>query len=191
MKVLIISDTNYKNEEMEQSIYDLILNSDFLIHAGDFSSKKAYDSFKILCDEKNIPFKAVYGNNDPDSLREILPERDVFETDGIKIGLIHIAGRSLNENTARWYLLREMEVDVLIHGHIHTPMVDRYEDKYIICPGSPTRPRLSDKSVIMMETEGGKVKSVEQIKVGDSMCSSAMFKKYLEEKEMRREKNEK
>ena len=42
-----------------------------------------------------------------------------------------------------WYLAQELGVDLLIVGHLHTPIVEE-SDPMIVCPGSPTVPRLSD-----------------------------------------------
>lgn len=180
MKILVISDTHYSEEEIDQNLYDLIKESDFLIHAGDFSSLKSCERFEKACFENKIPFKAVYGNCDPAEVRHKFPEKNTFEIEGIKFGLVHKAGRSLQENTARWYLLKEMQADVLIFGHIHTPVLDVHEGKYIICPGSPTLPRMSDPAAIRITAERGKIKNIDLINLGLSMCPYIQFRRNLQ-----------
>jgi len=66
----------------------------------------------------------------------MLPERKVIDIEGIKIGLIHQAALSLQETTGARYMAKEMEVDVLVFGHIHRPLIEK-SDVLLACPGSP------------------------------------------------------
>jgi putative phosphoesterase len=53
-------------------------------------------------------------------------------------------------------MAREMDVQVLIFGHIHRPVVEK-GDRLLICPGSPTQPRMSAPSAAMLEITEGKI----------------------------------
>lgn len=158
---------------------DKLREADRIVHAGDFESDDAYYAF-----QHTGKLKAVHGNRDSEVVQKALPEKLVFEEHGIKFGVVHEAGISLNDNTARWYILQEMEVDVLIYGHIHTPSIDEYDGKFLICPGSPTKARMSEPSVAEMtiDEDTRKITEVRIIPVGQAACGYLKFQEELAEK---------
>lgn len=191
MKLLVISDTHlpaFNSPEDRKidafSVFPEILRNkldeaDIIVHAGDFESDDAYEAF-----QGTGKLKAVHGNRDTAMIQKTLPERLIFEECRIKFGVVHEAGISLNDNTARWYILKEMDVDVLIYGHIHTPSIDEYEGKFLICPGSPTKARMSEPAVaeIIIDEKEKKIKSVQIIPVGQAACGYLKFQEELAEK---------
>ncbi|MCL2550338.1 MAG: metallophosphoesterase, partial [Methanimicrococcus sp.] len=193
MKILILSDTHFLNTDslkaggMSQNdlenfaffpeiLREKIKEADLIVHAGDFESEDAYNLFA-----KTGKLKAVYGNRDEKALTKRLPEKLIFEQSGLKFGVIHAAGRSLNDNTARWYMLEEMGVDVLIYGHIHTPSIDEYKGKFLICPGSPTKARMSEPSVaeIILDEAQKKIADIKIIPVAPASCGYLKFEEEL------------
>jgi putative phosphoesterase len=58
------------------------------------------------------------------------------------------------DTTSQGYLAKEMEVDILIFGHLHRPMIEK-KDVMLVCPGSPTKPRMSNPSVVELIIEKG------------------------------------
>ncbi|MDV0445713.1 hypothetical protein MmiAt1_13070 [Methanimicrococcus sp. At1] len=196
MKILVISDTHLPEFDSKEadgldrsdidrfSFFPEVLRqklheADRIVHAGDFESDDAYNVF-----QKTGKLKAVYGNRDTEKIRSLLPEKLVFEESGIKFGVIHEAGRSLNDNTARWYILKEMDVDVLIYGHIHTPSIDEYDKKFLICPGSPTKARMSEPAVaeITIDEKEKKITEIQIIPVAKAACGYLKFEEALIEK---------
>ena len=197
MKILVLSDTHLqsfnspKADGMNKAdavnfsffpelLREKIRSADMIVHAGDFESEDAY---KLFAGTGKL--KAVFGNRDPESLTKILPEKLVFEQNGLKIGVIHEAGRSLNDNTARWYILEEMGVDILIYGHIHTPSIDEYKGKFLICPGSPTKARMSEPSVAeitLADDKPGTVTEIRIIPIGQAACGYLKFREELAER---------
>ena len=190
MKILVISDTHFPEFGISagrqaadafsffpELLRQKIDEADIIIHAGDFESDDACRTF-----EQTGKLKAVYGNCDTAEIQKRLPERLVFEQNGLKFGVIHEAGRSLNDNTARWYILKEMDVDILIYGHVHTPSIDEYGGKFLICPGSPTTARMSEPSVaeIILDDEKEKtIKDIQIISVGQAACGYLKFQEKL------------
>ena len=147
MKLIALSDTHLKKGDIPLQLQKFLDECDLIVHAGDFSTMEAYQSFKAFS-----KLKAVFGNDDVSELKRLLPKRLIFEVEGLKIGLVHEGGLSLIDTTAQNYLAREMDVDILIFGHLHRPLIQKNES-ILVCPGSPTEPRMSSPSVVELTIE--------------------------------------
>ncbi len=155
MKIIAISDTHIKFgsvwDNLPGDLVERLKKADLIFHAGDFVRKKTYDE---LCELNRL--EAVQGNMDDPELKNILPERNVIEIEGIRIGLIHQAALSLQDTIGARYMAKEMGVDVLVFGHIHRPLIEK-SDVLLACPGSPTSPRMSEPAAIEFEINDGKI----------------------------------
>jgi putative phosphoesterase len=155
MKIIAISDTHIKSgsiiEALPTGLVKLMKQADIVIHAGDFVTKQAYEDLTGIC-----RFEAVYGNMDEWDLKKFLPERKIIKVDGVKIGIIHEATLSINDMTGARYMAKEMDVDVLVFGHIHKPVIEK-SDVLLVCPGSPTEPRLSEPGAVELVIREGKI----------------------------------
>lgn len=175
MKLIILSDTHIKKGEsllprLPEELICMIKNSELVIHAGDFETKECYEE---LCGLSKL--EAVHGDTDSPELRDILPERKVISIDEIKIGIIH-KGQLTSENTdGLRYLAKEMNVDVLIFGHFHHPIVHKTE-VLLLSPGSATVPGIAEPSAIELEIKNnlviGKI-----IRCKDQTCTYFEFEK--------------
>ncbi len=152
----------------------LASNADIILHAGDFISAQAYAA---LADLGRL--EAVRGNADHVELKRILPERKVIEIEGLRIGLVHMASHGSGLLGARM-MAREMNVEVLVFGHIHRPIVERGE-RLLICPGSPIMPRMSAPTVAELEIKGGNICG-SIIPLGSPTCDYLKFAKALAKK---------
>ena len=164
-KIIALSDTHLERS-LPEKLIELAESADFILHAGDFVAKEVYDS---LTDLGRV--EAVCGNSDSPELKKLLPERKVIEVDGVRIGLVHQASHSSGPGTEM--LAREMEADVLVYGHLHRPLVER-NDKLLICPGSPTVPRMSPPTVAEIEIKDGKVTG-RIVPVGEPTCDYILY----------------
>jgi uncharacterized protein len=172
MKIAIISDTHLR-AKMPDELLDMLKEADVVVHAGDFITKAVYDA--VLASSKRLV--AVHGNSDDEELKALLPESVVFDADGVKIGVIH-KGRFGSDVTNMRYLALEMGVNVLIYGHLHSPVLDR-TDVLLICPGSPIFPRMADPTLVMLDVEKGEIK-VDFIKTNTGqLCKSIDFARSL------------
>lgn len=155
MKIIAIADTHIKSgsiiEQLPSHLVALLNDADMIIHAGDFVTKEAFDELSGIC-----RLEAVYGNMDEVILKDSLPERSAIGVEGIRIGIIHEAALSLQDFTGTRYMAKEMGVDILVFGHIHKPVIQK-SDVLLVCPGSPTSPRLSEPSAVELIIEGGKI----------------------------------
>ena len=182
MKLIAISDTHLKTGEIPQQLQELIEESDIVVHAGDFSTIDAYNAFNT-----GGKLKAVFGNDDVPELRKLLPERLKFEVEGVKIGVVHEGGLSVNDMTAQGYLAKEMGVDILIFGHLHRPLIEK-TDVMLICPGSPTKPRMSDPSAVEIIIEKGSV-NVRILTLEGGTCDYIKFKDSLKKQNQEEDMN--
>lgn len=180
MKLIALSDTHLKGGEIPPQLQILLKDCDLIIHAGDFSTLEAYQAFN-----SSGKLKAVFGNDDVPEIKRLLPERLKFEAEGVKIGVIHEGGLSVMDTTSQGYLAREMEVDILIFGHLHRPLIEK-GDVMLVCPGSPTKPRMSNPSFVELILEKGSV-SGRIVPLEGDVCGYLKFQDSL--KERRNEEN--
>lgn len=134
----IISDTHIDFQEKE--IPDIILKtlekSQRIIHGGDFGRNPGV----ISALSGIAPVTAVRGNHDKKKDKK-LPQKAILELEGWKIGIIH--GNGINKIKKEPHNLIEKfnkELDIIIFGHIHRPMMHSDGDVIIINPGSAAKP---------------------------------------------------
>lgn len=175
MKLIALSDTHLKNGEIPPQLQTLLEECDLIVHAGDFSTVEAYQAFNDFG-----KLKAVFGNDDVSELKKLLPERLKFEVEGAKIGVVHEGGLSVTDTTAQGYLAKEMGVDILIFGHLHRPLIEK-RDVVLVCPGSPTKPRMSSPSVVELIIEKGSINGRVITLEGDT-CQYIKFQDSLEKR---------
>lgn len=138
MRIGIISDTHIRKN---LKLLDIFLNEkfhniDFIIHAGDFTDKH---TFKLISNFKKT--YGVCGNNDSNYIVQNLKEKEILELQNYRIGIFH--GHGLKGKTLdRAYEAFEVDqVDVIIFGHSHQPIVQTKNKVLMINPGSPTSKR--------------------------------------------------
>ncbi|HHI30885.1 metallophosphoesterase [Methanosarcinales archaeon] len=149
--VIAIADTHVEDEPIRsvlpRGLIDLIEESDLLVHAGSFTSVRAYEEFAEIGE-----LVAVSGAEDCVELRERLDDNIILNVEGLSVGVVH-SGRYVSDAMSMGYLASEMGVDLLIHGYLHRPRMDR-GDITTICPGSPTNPRMSIPSAMQISIDG-------------------------------------
>lgn len=158
MKIVIVADTH--SLEIPKQLLEESKGVDLIIHVGDFCSLKDLKVFQDITD-----VKAVFGNMDDKTLQTKLPEKDIFEIEGVKIGLFHGYGSARNVLSNVCKEFQKDKVDIVIFGHSHQPTHEIIEGVCYFNPGSPndtiTAPYCSYG---MLEIKNGKFK-VKTIKV--------------------------
>jgi len=166
-RIIALSDTHLQDELLPPAIAALASSADIILHAGDFVTAKCHAA---LADLGRL--EAVHGNSDCPELKKLLPQRRVIEVEGVRIGLVHMASHG-SDLVGAEMMAREMEVQVLVFGHIHRPLIEK-EKLLLICPGSTTLPRMSAPSVAELEIEDGNVRG-NIIPVGSPACNYIKF----------------
>lgn len=173
MLIGLISDThiNARRNVLPTEVLNAFEDVDLILHAGDITELKALDELNDIA-----PVKAVQGNNDRAKGLD-LPRSIVIEVCNKKIGVIHGEIYPSGDTQQLYYLAKELEVDILVSGHSHIPQIEQIKDVLLLNPGSPTVPRLSDRTVMILEITEEDVK-VDLIKVGSPVCSALNFEKF-------------
>lgn len=171
MLIGVISDTHIPERapKMPEIIFDVFKDVDIILHAGDLVSMDVKAQL-----EEIAPTRCVQGNMDQYySLN--FPESEIINSEGHRIGLNHGEVYPRGDTQQLKYKAMELEVDILITGHTHWAFIKEFPEVLLLNPGSPTVPRLSDPSVMLLEINENKVES-QIIKIGDPMCKSLNFK---------------
>lgn len=134
MKIGVVSDTHLPHaaKKIPSSVISVLKEMDLIVHAGDFSE------LSLLVELKELnSFKGVYGNMDPEEIRKELPEKEVLELEGFKIGIMHGFGppQGLEERIRSEF---QEKLDVIIYGHSHAAKNEVIDGTLFFNPGSPT-----------------------------------------------------
>lgn len=147
MKILIISDTHRRNENFLQ-LLERVGPIDLLVHCGDVEGSEY-----LISEAADCPVHMVQGNNDFFSQ---LPRELEFIVEGYKVWVTHGHSYYVSMN---YEILKEearaREVDVVMCGHTHRPVIDREKDLTLINPGSLSYPRQDNRrpSYVLMEID--------------------------------------
>ena len=171
MLIGLISDTHIpkRSGKIPEKVFEAFNDVDLILHAGDLVSSEVIDELKNIA-----PTYAVRGNMDPPTIEDLPPFR-VLEIEGINVGITHGVVYPKGDIDKLYYIAKELDVKILINGHTHRPKIETMNDILFVNPGSPTNPRLSDPTVMLMKIEDGNV-DIEAIKVGKPTCAALNFK---------------
>lgn len=129
VKLGIISDTHVRTvDEIPEAARKALADVDIIVHAGDFTHKSVLNGLRTIGE-----VKAVRGNMDSMELKEILAEKDIFEVNGRKIGLVH--GSGAPTGIAERVKQQFNDTDIIIFGHSHEPCNRYIEGTLMLNPG--------------------------------------------------------
>ena len=111
LKILLLSDTH---SHIDASIEKHMLNADEIWHAGDIGSISVIDKM-----EEIGKVRGVYGNIDNKEIRLIYPQDQIFEVEGVKVFMTHIAGYPKKYNSVVKNKIKKLQPQLVICGHSH------------------------------------------------------------------------
>ena len=138
MRILVVSDSHGKNENVKKAI-ESAGKIDALIHLGDVGY-----SYHEIESMSRVPTYIVAGNTDyipelKDRMMLMFGEHMIYVTHG------HREGVSMGLSTLRYNALQN-ECDIALYGHTHVPFLDENpDDVTILNPGSISLPRQDDR----------------------------------------------
>lgn len=121
--VLLVGDTHIRDwDDAHSELRRAVRGADIALHAGDWVHADTVRGFQAEAQRSFV----VHGNSDPVELRQTLPQREVFEVDDVRLGLIHpYWGREEFPSERLLPDFPEDEVgklDVICFGHFHVPL---------------------------------------------------------------------
>ena len=138
MKIGIISDTHItKNISSFIDFLDTYFKEvDIIIHSGDYISMEVIE---VLQNYKN--FIGVWGNVDEPEIKNLTKEKEIVTIEGYRIGIFHGHGTDSNTLDRAYEKFREDDIDIIIFGHSHQPLVKTKKGILMLNPGSLTNKR--------------------------------------------------
>ena len=115
--ILLLSDTH---GYIDENILSYISDVDEVWHAGDIGNINVIEKIKLL-----KPIKAVYGNIDNTIIRNLSEKNLIFENEGIRVVMTHIAGYPGRYNENAKGLIQKYNPKLFICGHSHILKVMR------------------------------------------------------------------
>jgi uncharacterized protein len=127
----VVSDTHLLGQPVPDCVMDALEGSDLILHAGDILEMAVLERLSHIAETV-----AVKGNMDHGEVASRLPARRVIEVGGFKIGLTHGYGPPSN---ITWKVGAMFDdVDCVVFGHTHEPLIKRRKGVLYFNPGSPT-----------------------------------------------------
>ncbi len=147
MKILIVSDTHGRQENLRQVLLN-VSPVDLLIHCGDTEGAENEIIHMAGC-----PCEIVRGNND---FFSNLPSEREFNIGKYRVWLLH--GHNFYVSMGPEHLLDEAKaknIDIVMYGHTHRPVIEREGNITLINPGSISYPRQDGRepTYIIMELD--------------------------------------
>jgi hypothetical protein len=162
-KILILSDTH---GYLDPRLLPHVDWADQIWHGGDWGSVAIADTLSAL-----KPVMGVYGNIDGTEIRSIYSLTQVFELEGLRIGMTHIAGKpGAYKPDARALLQQHPQLDVLVCGHSHILSVQRdpkYPQLLFVNPGAAGKEGFHRiQTAIRLKLDQKRIFDVEVVEIG-------------------------
>lgn len=156
MKIGVISDTHRSKKFIDKSI-EYLKSCDLILHAGD----NFVDS-KYIHEKTGVDIIAVKGNCDYENVEEEFE----IELEGRKIYLCHGHRCDVKNGIKKLEAkAKNIDADIVIFGHTHTPYKDIVDGILFLNPGSASTPRNVDyQSISILGLNGEKI-DVKEIKL--------------------------
>lgn len=147
MKILIVSDTHRKHENLI-TVLGRVQPVDLMIHLGDAEGCEDY-----IAELAGCPLEIVAGNND---FFSALPREKEITLGNYRVLLTH--GHYYYVNSGIADIMSEAAArsfDIVMFGHTHRPLIEYGKEVIALNPGSLSYPRQEGKrpSYIMMELD--------------------------------------
>lgn len=138
MKLVVVADTHMPKmaKRIPAEILRDLEDADVIIHVGDWNT---IDLYKDLSQYADV--YGVYGNVDDKEIKEFVSDKILLTLQGYRIGVVHGHGDKKTTEVRALEAFNGEEVDVIIFGHSHLPLI-RWSNKTLLFnPGSLTDKR--------------------------------------------------
>lgn len=159
MKIIVVSDTHMPRmaKGLPAPLKKELEGAELILHAGDWTEPEVH---RML--SRYAPVIGVAGNNDGEALVQKLGLKRIVKAESMRIGLVH-GHAPVKSRTALQNALLAFEgeqVDAIVFGHSHVPLMKRQDGVLLFNPGSPTAKRRQPQySFGVMLAAGGKLEA--------------------------------
>lgn len=160
MKILLLSDTH---SHLDASIEKHMLEADEIWHAGDIGSIAVIEKMESLG-----KIRGVFGNIDAKEIRLIYPMDQVFEVEGVKVFMTHIAGYPKKYNTRVKDKIKKHQPQLVVCGHSHIlkVMYDHELNHLHMNPGAAGKHGFHQvRTMLRFKIEKGNISDLEVIEL--------------------------
>lgn len=161
-RIGLISDTH---SYLDEKVFEYFENCDQIWHAGDIGNGHVLDQL-----EKFKPTLGVSGNIDDHKIRIRVPEKQIFELEGVKIYMIHIGGTppKYSKDILPDLRLEKPKLFICGHSHILKVMPDKNLDNMLYMnPGAAGHHGFHHmRTLLRFELSEGSIKNLEAIELG-------------------------
>jgi putative phosphoesterase len=160
-KIGLLSDTH---GFLDERVLHHFENCDEIWHAGDIGKLEVAEKLAAF-----KPLKAVFGNIDGPEIRNKFPEDMIFETEGLKCYLLHIAGSPPRYNPAVRNKITANKPGLLVCGHSHLLKVVSDPDHKLLFlnPGAAGQAGFHKmRTIIRFEITNKKIQNMQVVELG-------------------------
>lgn len=143
MLIGVLSDTHipYRAKRLPEIVLNKLNGVDLIIHAGDWQTIEVYDVLRTIA-----PVEGVAGNTDGEEVIRRLGWKKIIQAGPYRIGIVHGHGGDRTKTVDRALnTFSSDQVDVIIFGHSHIPLLEERDGIILFNPGSPTDKRRQPK----------------------------------------------
>ena len=159
-RIGIISDSH---SSIDEKALGHLAQCDEIWHAGDVGRESVLEKLENIC-----RLRAVYGNIDDHRVRSILPETQVFEVEGKKVLIHHIAGYPGRYNAKVKKLISLNKPDIVVCGHSHILKViyDKALNHLHINPGAVGNSGFHRiKTIVRLNLDKGEISNMDVVEM--------------------------
>lgn len=161
MKIGVISDTH---SYLDDKVLTYFREVDEIWHAGDVGTLDVLEKLEAF-----KTTRTVYGNIDGQDIRIRTQRGLIFETEGKRFLMTHIAGNPPRYNPEIRKMIAQYHPDVLICGHSHILRVefDKKNSLLFLNPGAAGKHGFHKvRTLLRFEVEKGKIFNMEVVELG-------------------------
>jgi len=120
----LISDTHGL---LRPEVFEALAGVELIVHAGDVGERHVLTELAAIA-----PVRAVAGNTDAPGQPGLVDRIDI-DLDGVSVHVSH--GHEAGSPTPQ-KLLAQYKADVIVFGHTHKPLVERFGSRLVVNPGA-------------------------------------------------------
>ncbi|MDC3417704.1 metallophosphoesterase family protein [Aquibacillus salsiterrae] len=138
MKIAIIGDTHMpkRAKQLPPVLVSTLKEVDRIIHVGDWQTLQLYEELATFA-----PVEGVSGNVDTEEIKDKFPNRLILTFGDVHIGVVHGHGKTNTTEKRAIDAFSFEDVDIILFGHSHIPILKGLNDIILFNPGSPTDKR--------------------------------------------------